>query len=215
MQESSDNKINPTVMTILRKNKSRVVKSESLNSENLGHRVKQLRLDQGLTQTELAKRGGVSHSALSKIETNQLSPTFSTLLRIAEGLKIDVSELLSSTEKDLHRTRRVVTRHGQGEFHESENYVYETLCDELANKRMIPIVARIKANSLEQFGPLIRHSGEEVIYVLEGEIELHTEHYSTATLKKGDCAYFDSPIGHACISAADEEALVFWVSTPG
>ena len=203
-----------TVRTILEKNAAKPARTDRMRSASLGQRVRQLRTDKDLTQTELARRSGVSHSTLSKIENNQLSPTFETILQIVDGLEIDISDLLTSSDGGPLRTRRVVTRHGEGERHESGNYVYETLCNEITNKRMIPLVARIKAHSLEQFGTPMRHPGEEVLYVLEGEIELHTEHYAPVRLGPGDCAYFDSSMGHACISTKEEEALVFWVSTP-
>jgi mannose-6-phosphate isomerase-like protein (cupin superfamily) len=60
----------------------------------------------------------------------------------------------------------------------------------------------------------MRHPGEEVLYVLEGEIEVHTEHYTSVRLGPGDCVYLDSSMGHAFISTQKDEALVFWVSTP-
>ena len=151
-----------TVRTILRENAVKPVEAERIRAENLGQRVRQLRTERDLTQKELARRGGVSHSALSKIENSQLSPTFESILRIADGLGIDVSELLSSLNTTQQRTRRTVTRRGEGENHESDNYVYETLCNDITNKRMIPLVARIKAHSLEQWKtqelPLL-HSG--------------------------------------------------------
>lgn len=203
-----------TVRTILEQNAAKPARTDRMRSANLGQRMRQLRTDKDLTQTELARRSGVSHSTLSKIENNQLSPTFETILRIVDGLEIDISDFLASSDGGPRRTRRVVTRHGEGERHESGNYVYETLCNEITSKRMIPLVARIKAHSLEQFGIPMRHPGEEVLYVLEGEIELHTEHYAPVRLGPGDCAYFDSSMGHACISTKEEEALVFWVSTP-
>lgn len=203
-----------TVRTILRKNAASGAAPEGFGTAALGMAVRTLRKEKGLTQADLAARSGVSHSALSKIENSQLSPTFETLLRIASGLAIDISELLASFDTRPHRTRRVVTRRGEGEVHEADNYVYETLCHELTNKRMIPLVGRIKAHSIQAFGKLLRHPGEEVVYVLEGEIEVHTEHYAPARLAKGDCAYFDSTMGHACISTGKQDAVVFWVSTP-
>lgn len=188
--------------------------SESITAETLGSRVKHLRTKRGWTQARLAERGGLSHSALSKIENGQLSPTFETLLRIAEGLEIDLSRLLAASGPSARRTRRAVTRHGQGERHETANYVYETLADELVNKRMIPLVAQVTSGSIETFGPMIAHPGEEMLYVLSGEIELYTEGYAPVRLSVGDCAYFDSPMRHACISRSAKNARVLWVSTP-
>ncbi|MCC5974209.1 MAG: helix-turn-helix transcriptional regulator [Rubellimicrobium sp.] len=185
-----------------------------MTAETLGVRVKQLRTERGWTQARLADLSGLSHSALSKVENGHLSPTFETLLRIAEGLEIDLSRLLATSGPSARRTRRAVTRSGQGERHDSANYVYETLADELVNKRMIPLVAQVKAGSIETFGPMIAHPGEEMLYVLSGEIELYTEGYAPVRLGVGDCAYFDSPMRHACISRSENEARVLWVSTP-
>ena len=187
---------------------------EKYHRENLGQRVRQFRVDQGLTQTNLAELSGLSHSALSKIENNQLSPTFETILKIIGGLNIDISELLTSIQNKSPRTRQVFTRKGKGEIHETKNYLYETLCNEIINKKMIPIVTRIKSHSLEKFGEMMRHSGEELFFVLEGTVELITEHYASLKLEQGDCAYFDSSMGHACISTEEKDAVIFWVSTP-
>ena len=41
---------------------------------------------------------------------------------------------------------------------------------------MIPIVTRIKSHSLEKFRGMMRHSGEGLFFVLEGTVELITEH---------------------------------------
>ena len=182
-------------------------------SELLGVRLKQLRKQQDLTQGELGQRTGVATSTISKVENNQLSPTFETLLKLAEGLAIDIAELLAVGDHHMRRTRRAITLNGRGDIHETPHYTYELLCTELANKKMRPRVARLKAHSATEFGPLFRHPGEEVFYVLAGEVELHTEHYRPQRLGVGDCAYFDSTMGHACVSVGEEDAVIFWVST--
>ena len=201
-------------LPFIRKNQASAEMAEQVTAATLGARVRQFRTELGMTQTELAERGGLSHSALSKIESGQLSPTFQTLLRIVQGLGVDMPRLLAASGPSVKRMRRAVTRHGQGQRHETGPYVYETLADELVNKRMIPLVAEIKADSIETFGPVIAHPGEEVVYVLSGEIELHTEGYAPVQLKVGDCAYFDSTMRHACISLSEANARVLWVSTP-
>lgn len=182
-------------------------------SEILGVRLKQLRKQHDLTQGELGRRTGVATSTISKVENNQLSPTFETLLKLAKGLEIDIAELLAVGDDHFRRTRRAITPRGQGHIHETPNYTYELLCTELANKKMHPLIARLKAHSATEFGPVFRHPGEELFYVLAGRVELHTEHYRPKRLDVGDCAYFDSTMGHACISVGDEDAIIFWVST--
>lgn len=206
-----------TLQGILRKNigiREEGKKPDKYHSKNLGQRVRQLRFEKGYTQNQLALKSGLSHSALSKIENNQLSPTFESILKIISGLNIDISDLLTSIQNEAPRTRRIFTRKGEGDIHITENYHYETLCNEIINKKMIPIVTKIKSHSLEKFGEMMRHSGEELFFVLEGTVELITEHYAPVKLAQGDCAYFDSSMGHACISSGKNDALIFWVSTP-
>src|SRR5437763_5678724 len=77
---------------------------------------------------------------------------------------------------------------------------------------MVPILTRILAKSLSQFGFFVRNSGEEYIHVLEGSIIVHTEFYDPVALHTGEGIYIDSNMGHAYV--ADEgcdEALVLGV----
>ena len=46
------------------------------------------------------------------------------------------------------------------------NYDYYYLCPELRRKRMIPVLTRVRAKSIQEFGDLVHHSGEEYIHIL-------------------------------------------------
>jgi hypothetical protein len=77
---------------------------------------------------------------------------------------------------------------------------------------MVPVLTRIRAKSLDEFGDLVSHSGEEYIHVLEGTIVVHTQFYDPVTLKTGEAIYIDSKMGHAYVAADDcDEALVLGV----
>ena len=186
--------------------------SGGLDATVLGRRLRLLRKQQKRTQGDLSRRTGIATSTISKVENNQLSPSFETLLRLAEGLGVELMELLAPQGEPGGMTRLNVTRSGQGDHHETQTYHYEILCSELRSKRMHPLVARLKAKSITEFGELLHHPGEELFYVLEGQVELHTEHYGPTRLARGDCAYLDSTMGHGCIAVGEEDALIFWVS---
>lgn len=66
---------------------------------------------------------------------------------------------------------------------------------------MVPVLTKIRARTLEQFGDLVRHSGEELIYVLAGRVVVHTEFYDPVTLEPGQAIYIDSDMGHAYLAA--------------
>ena len=94
----------------------------------------------------------------------------------------------------------------------TKNYDYYYICPELRRKRMIPILARIRAKSAAEFGALVHHSGEEYIYVLEGGIKVLTEFYDPVALGVGESIYIDSKMGHAYVTDEGcEEATVLGV----
>ena len=180
---------------------------------DLGQRVRALRTARQLTLKTLAERSSVSISSLSKIENNQLSPTYETIMRLARGLGADITELFSeeAQHKRIPIGRRSITRSGDGKVLGTAAYDYEMLCADVAGKQMIPVKVRVKARELRDIGRLLTHEGEEVLYVLSGKIELLTEFYEPVILEPGDCAYFDSMMGHLCLARGIEDAEVFWV----
>jgi transcriptional regulator with XRE-family HTH domain len=172
-----------------------------------GAALKALRRQHGWTLAEVSRLTGLPTSTLSKIENDKMSLTFDKLARISAGLRVDISALFSGgngADNQIEASgRRSIARVGQGKAIETKNYSHLYPAWELLNKSIIPIVAELHARSLEEFGELIRHPGEEYAYVLEGEVDLHTSLYAPVRLKTGDSIYFDSGMGHAYIAASE------------
>jgi len=177
----------------------------------LARRVRRLRGEAGLTLQQLSARSGISVSALSKIENAQLSPTYDNIVKLARGLEVDLTRLFTDDRRPPATARLSITRRAKGIRHVTANYDYEMLCTDVTRKKILPLVARIKAHSAKAFGPLIAHEGEEVLYVVSGRIELRTEHYTPFVLEAGDCAFLDSTMAHGCVAVGLEDAEVFWV----
>src|SRR5215831_19345986 len=171
-----------------------------------GAALKALRRKHGWTLAEVSRRTGLPTSTLSKIENDKMSLSFDKLARVSAGLRIDIAALFNgdgSAEAPAGANgRRSITRAGQGKAIETKNYSHLYPAWELLNKSIIPIVAELRARSLEEFGELVRHPGEEYAYVLEGEVDLYTSLYAPVRLKAGDSIYFDSDMGHAYIAAS-------------
>lgn len=179
----------------------------------LGPALRQLRRGKNLTLQQLSAKTGLASSTLSKIENNLISPTYDSLLRLADGLKVDVAQLFDTQSTQMSLGRRSVTRNGGGASYRTQQYDYEMLCTDLSQKKFFPIVATIKATKVGDFNDLPRHAGEEFIYVLSGEVEIHTEHYEPVHLRPGDGSYFDSSMRHACISVGKKPARILWVTS--
>jgi transcriptional regulator with XRE-family HTH domain len=182
-----------------------------------GAALKALRRKHGWTLAEVSRRTGLPTSTLSKIENDKMSLTFDKLARLSSGLQVDISALFNgeaAADGGLGASgRRSITRAGEGKAIETQNYSHLYPAWELLNKRIIPIVAELHARSLEEFGELIRHPGEEYAFVLEGEVDLYTSLYAPVRLKVGDSIYFDSGMGHAYIAASEGPCRVLSLCT--
>lgn len=55
--------------------------------------LKQVRLEKGMTLETLAQLSGISKGHLSKIERQERDPKISTLVLIADALKVNVNDL--------------------------------------------------------------------------------------------------------------------------
>jgi transcriptional regulator with XRE-family HTH domain len=177
----------------------------------LGQRLHELRQSKGWTLMRLADSTGLAPSTLSKVENDRMSLTYANLAKLAEGLGLDLAELFGDRSIQLAAGRRAVTRRGEGPVHDSVNYTHRYLCTDLAQKRLVPLHTRVKARSIEDFGPLLKHAGEEFVFVLEGEVEVHTEGEAPVRLGPGEAVYLDSTIGHGYVSVGRGEAVMLSV----
>lgn len=181
------------------------------NQSALPDKLRSLRKAARLTLKQLSERSGISASTLSKIENGQLSPTYEKIAALARALQVDAGNLFGSEVRPAPLGRRSISRKGQGVPHQTAQYAYEALATDLANKQFVPLVATIKAHEIGAFPELLRHEGEEFLYVLEGRVVVHTDLYAPFELAEGDSCFFDSTMGHACVSASRKDARVLWV----
>jgi len=68
---------------------------------NIGSRIRDARLDRGLTQDQLAARVGVSRSAVAQWETGRTGQVTGNLSRIARALEVNVEYLIYGEDKRI------------------------------------------------------------------------------------------------------------------
>lgn len=78
---------------------------ENLN-QLIGENLKRLRSEKSLSLDSVARLSGVSKSMLGQIERGAVNPTISTVWRIANGLKVSFSSLVSRPQQDAELVRR-------------------------------------------------------------------------------------------------------------
>ncbi|UWR05438.1 XRE family transcriptional regulator (plasmid) [Ruegeria conchae] len=178
----------------------------------LGRSIRDARREKGWTLEEAGRAAGIGRSTLSKIENNQTRPSFDIVRRLTQALGMSTPQLFLQSGQTGISGRRDFTAKGEGEIKNTPTYLHELLCTELTSKRMLPYIATIKARDISEYDTWIRHSGEEFMYVISGELTFVSEHYRPLPMKAGDSLYYDSSMGHGCISTSKEDAQVLWVS---
>lgn len=174
---------------------------------DIGSKIKEIRILNGLTQEELADRSELSKGFISQLENDLTSPSISTLEDILQCLGISISEFFSMEKPKI----QVVF--GDDDF-------FEKIDEQLKNKTewiipnaqkniMEPIRLTLEAGG--ETYPDNPHEGEEFGYVLKGEITIiigKEKHRA----KAGEAFYYTPDKEHYITSKKGAEIL--WVSTP-
>jgi transcriptional regulator with XRE-family HTH domain len=184
----------------------------------LGSLIRLVRQKNSWTLRQLSEKVGIPLSTLAKVEADKLSLTYDKLQQFTARLGLSMTEFLAQGDAapaaDAHpvfTARRSLTNVGNSIQISTPNYDYEYLCADLRDKRMVPILTRIRSKDIGEFGEPLRHKGEEFIFVLEGTIEVHLQFYNPVRLTVGQGIYIDSTMGHAYVAKDCESALVLGI----
>ena len=180
---------------------------------DIGTRLRHARRVRGMNLKEIAAEAGCSEGYLSKIENNKGAPSLTMLHRIARALGINLGSLFENAD----RPPDTVLRQGARPIVDLDPL---RRGDRLRLERIVPYSERhllqCNIHIIEPEGGSegqIQHEGEEVGYVLCGQIELNLDN-ETFTLSAGDAFYFPSMRLHGYRNIGDDEARILWVNTP-
>jgi transcriptional regulator with XRE-family HTH domain len=180
---------------------------------NIGAKLRQARKAHRLTLKELADRIGSSESLISKIENERVIPSLQTLHKIVSELGISIGALFAVDSPGDQVVFRKGERHILSVDTIGRNAGKGIKIESLAvNHELLYASIHIVAPGGDSGGE-IRHVGEEVGYVLEGELHMTigTDDY---LLKKGDSFFFRSELPHGYRNNGKSEARILWVNTP-
>ncbi|MDO5630204.1 MAG: cupin domain-containing protein [Paracoccus sp. (in: a-proteobacteria)] len=184
---------------------------------DVGARLRQLRIEAGLSQRGLADSSGVPHGQVSMIETNRSSPSVASLRKILGGLGLTMSEFF---EPDTPAAQTVFFR--PQDMRDLTARLYST--QDAQGRITLRQVGDARAHGLqilhERYDPgadtgdqMLEHASHEGGIVIAGEIEV-TVGAETATLKAGDGYLFDSTLPHRFRNRSDREAVIVSACAP-
>ena len=152
-------------------------------------------------------------STLSRIENRKMSPTLDLIQKIVRTMGLHPYDVLGrEAAREIGGTISV-TRRGMGDYTELPNILYAPLHPDFPQPGMRPIQVTLFARSVEEYGGLTAHAGEEFLYVLQGSVEIHFEGRPTERLEEGDSILFDSHVPHAYVAAGRTQAKFLIVAS--
>lgn len=178
---------------------------------DLGKRIKDHRSMRGLSQTEIARLIGVTPSNISQIENNLIYPSLPALLKIAEVLTVDVTQLLSKMPVSHKQTV-------YSEFIGGEIHLPNVSLKSASIRQKLPSDASsyVELYLIEIFpgkeipSHFFMHKAEEFGYVLDGKVEM-TVKGEIHTARTGDMIHLTAEIPSRWRNPQSHEARLLWV----
>lgn len=180
-------------------------------SLELGQRIKSLRFQKGLSQSEMARLVGVTPSTVSQVESNLIHPSLPALLKMAEVLGVEPADLFKSrAEADTP----LITKTGGGVEVKIPGVDPTALEANLLTPlgftgRTEPYLLTVHpGRSLSSH--FFHHKGEEIGYLLEGRLEFRMSGASHV-LRPGDLVYLTTEEPNTWINPGSQAAVLLWL----
>lgn len=163
----------------------------------IGHEVRMLRKQLGLTVTDVAAATGISVGMLSKIENGNISPSLTTLQSLSRALGAPLTAFFRRFEE---KRGAVFVPAGQGVELERRGtragHQYNLLGHIVApgsGVQVEPYLITLTAES--DVFPTFQHEGLEFLYMLEGEV-VYRHADQLFAMRPGDSLFFDADAPH-------------------
>ena len=155
----------------------------------IGERVKRQRETLGMQLNDLARKVGISSSALSQIEKAKSYPSILTLKLIAENLQTTVGELIGENESLFNNPVFRKEENILLDKNESGTEIY-VLSQHDLSKQMDTFLVKFYENT-DSIDLFKQYNGQIFGYLLSGEIQFEIDNKSFV-VQTGDTIYFNS-----------------------
>jgi transcriptional regulator with XRE-family HTH domain len=161
------------------------------NEINVGRRLRELRIERGISIRALAEQSGLNVNTLSFIENGKTSPSVSTLQRVATALSLPINAFF---ETQVHPQTIVYQKTGN---RQSAAFTHGTLADlgaGFTRPGLEPFVVTLEPQADSGNTPIV-HTGLEFVFCLEGCVGYEVDG-QTFTLDPGDSLLFEARLPH-------------------
>jgi len=173
---------------------------------DIGKKIKQLRLLNGLTLEELASRSELTKGFLSQLENDNNSPSIATLEDILEALGTSLGEFFNETKTD-----KIVYKKEDFFVDSKDTYTINWIIPNAQKHQMEPIVLELNPGCKSEI--MNPYEGEEFGFVLQGTVKLIYGSESH-TIRSGETFYISGKIQHHLVNTSKSIVKIIWVSNP-
>jgi transcriptional regulator with XRE-family HTH domain len=188
----------------------------------IGARLRQRRIELGMTARELARRVDCSPSLISQVERGRAVPSVSTLWALVTALRISMDRLFDPAQEGPAGsgdaaaaaadsvTGPVLRRYARPRITLERGVVWERLTAAAEKDMEFLEVCYPVGQSVPEAEHAIQHTGQEYAVIIEGALstQIGFEQY---VLEEGDSLTFDSAIPHRFWNAGTVPARAIWV----
>jgi transcriptional regulator with XRE-family HTH domain len=179
--------------------------------KRLGERIKRKRENLNMRLNALAKKVGISPSALSQIEKAKAFPSVVTLKSIADNLYTTVGELIG--ENDILTNNPLIKFRDKSFVEKNKSGASLFLLSNHGNGKQMDTYLVELEKGANTDGIMKNHPGQEFCFVLTGELEFTIDE-KTYLLEKNDSFYFNSARLHKARNKSDGKTQMLWIVTP-
>jgi transcriptional regulator with XRE-family HTH domain len=180
-----------------------------MEQQEIGRRLKHIRVRSGLSQRKLARQSGVANATISQIEAGKLNPTVSMLKKVLDGVPMGLGAFFAD---EFEPERRLFYRAGELTEIADGGVSYLQVGANLLD-RSIQLLKESYQPGAGTGKHAITHEGEECGIVLAGRLEV-TVAEESAVLRAGDAYYFRSSQPHSFRNPGSEPCEVITACTP-
>lgn len=173
----------------------------------LGEKIKALRTERGWSLQDLAHKSGISAAGIHRIESNGITPTVTTMMKIADALGKKVGFFIEEEKEDA-----VFVRSGERESIFTFKKGLDLQCvsaKKYGDFIMTAAYAVVEVMASSGKKPM-SHRGEELVYCLHGKMEFRVNG-NIYVLNPGDGLHFRTLAEHTWRNIGDARARLIWV----
>lgn len=172
----------------------------------VGALIRARRRQQHMTLMALGEVAQVSVGYLSQVERDHATPSLGTLAQIAKALGVGIDYFVSAPA-----SHNALTREGdRNRFSlDGSSIIYERLGADFPGNQLSSFLMTVPPGYQSE---TVAHEGEEILYVLEGEITQRLDG-EEMLMKAGDSLHFRGNRPHSWSNHTNQPARLLWTGT--